>query len=417
MFCRENSCRCKYFRADLAWQSSLATSALNAAIEVQGAVKSSRTASRAKTAALSAAKKAQEICISLDRSAASEEIQFAQANASKTQSQAIHAAVVEYEANIAKKCAAVSLAHDIQCWNLHRKKCIFDSCYEMALLQNDICHKTANMWENLRDGIIESSTFSFEDINQNFHSINMVDTPEFIATLYDASVIPDEETDEPNVFPCIEDHYALQRKNSEDHTIDEKINAVPLISEVDEVIHGGPTIPQSFMEEKSPALTSLTAPNSATSAMEHVADNSCKSEKPSNLENVLGESFTDIYHLCPPETSLLDNYFSVHSGTATESSPFERIISGDNDAVESCCSHDVSRRDQDIVDAGMIHNHQREAGDHRFGYCSDSTNNDESHRSDDDDNMQSLIDSLISWGGTDGQDNESTSDNFDPAQL
>jgi len=399
---------------DLAWQSSLATSALNAAIEVRGAVKSSRTASRAKTAALSAAKKAQEICITLDRSTPSEEIQLAQANASKTQSQAIHAAVVEYEANIAKKRAAVSLAHDIQCWNLHRKKCIFDSCYEMALLQNNICHKTANMWENLRDGLIESSTISFEDINQNFHSINMVGIPEFTATLFDASIIPIEETDEPNVFPCIEDHYALRRKNSEDHTIDEKINTAPIISEVDEVIHLGPTIAQSFMEEKSPALTSVTAPNSVTSAMEHVADNSCKSEKPSNLEGVLGESFTDI---CPPETSLLDNYFSVHSGAATESSPSEKIISGDNDAVESCYSQEVSLRNQDTVDAGMIHNHHRDAGDQRFGCCSDLTNNDESHQSDDDDNMQSLIDSLISWGGTDGQDNESTSVHLDPAQL
>jgi len=68
------------------------------------------------------------------------------------------------------------------------------------------------MWENLRDGLIESSNISFEDINQNFHSINMVGIPEFTATLFDASIIPIEETDEPNVFPCIEDHYALRRK-------------------------------------------------------------------------------------------------------------------------------------------------------------------------------------------------------------
>jgi hypothetical protein len=146
---------------DLAWQSALATSAVEATDEVRDAVAWSRTASRAKAASFTAASKAKMAYESLSASSSPDEIKSAQSEASATQSHAIHATVVEYEANAAKKRAAVSLAQDVKCWNAYRKRELRQTCLEYAKSQRDACGKSADAWESLRDGLIDSSTLCF----------------------------------------------------------------------------------------------------------------------------------------------------------------------------------------------------------------------------------------------------------------
>jgi hypothetical protein len=141
---------------DISWQSSLATSALSGAAEVRDALKASRTATRAKTAAFAAAEKAKDAYESCDNSSSKEEIQSYQTNAFATQSHAIHAAVVEYEANLSLKRASTSLAHDVKCWNVHRKKELLRTCIQFAKSQKEACKKASDAWVSLRDGLIDS---------------------------------------------------------------------------------------------------------------------------------------------------------------------------------------------------------------------------------------------------------------------
>lgn len=129
-----------------------------ATYEVQEAVASSRTAFRAKAAAFAAAEKSRKVYESLDSASARDEINTAQSEASAAQSHAIHATVVEYEANIAKKRAAVSLAQDVKSWNAYRKQELRKSCLEYARSQREACQQAIDAWESLREGVIDSST-------------------------------------------------------------------------------------------------------------------------------------------------------------------------------------------------------------------------------------------------------------------
>ena len=122
------------------------------------AVVASQTASRAKAAAFTAAAKSKKVYESLDSSNSREEIKNAQSEASATQSHAIHATVVEYEANMAKKRAAISLAQDVKCWNSYRKRELYQSCLRYVRSQREACRKSADAWESLRDGLIDQST-------------------------------------------------------------------------------------------------------------------------------------------------------------------------------------------------------------------------------------------------------------------
>lgn len=141
---------------DISWQSSLATSAVSSAAEVHDALKASRTATRAKTAAFAAAEKAKDAYESCDNLSSKEEIQSSQTNAFTTQSHAIHATVVEYEANLSLKRSSVSLAHDVKCWNVHRKKELLQTCIQFAKSQKEACKKASDAWVSLRDGLIDS---------------------------------------------------------------------------------------------------------------------------------------------------------------------------------------------------------------------------------------------------------------------
>ena len=151
------------FLLDLSWQSSLSRSAVGAVLEVRDAVRASNTASRAKSAAYIAADRAKKAYESCDHSSSMEKVQSAQLEASNAQSHAIHATVVEYEANLAKKRSAVSFAQDVQSWNIHRKKELLRTCVQAAKSQQEACRKAADALEGIRDGLIDSSGYSFAE--------------------------------------------------------------------------------------------------------------------------------------------------------------------------------------------------------------------------------------------------------------
>ena len=181
---------CLLITVDLSWQSSLAASAVSSTAEVRDALKASRTATRAKTAAFAAAEKAKGAYESCDSSSSKEEIESSQANAFATQSQAIHATVVEYEANLSLKRASVSLAHDVKCWNVHRRKELLQACIQFAKSQKEACKKASNAWLSMRDGLIESeyrplTTVGFDALINLDVSTSQIKTSSVISDQYD----------------------------------------------------------------------------------------------------------------------------------------------------------------------------------------------------------------------------------------
>jgi hypothetical protein len=147
---------------DVSWQTALAGSAVSAAEDVRSTVRAARTAASAKAAADSAAFAAQNAC-----EAASfptiDEARAAQTRSSIAHSHAIHAAVVEHEANTAKRRAALALAHDVKCWNVHRKRELRRTCLSYARSQHVASRRAVDAWSCLRDGFLGSSTVPFTE--------------------------------------------------------------------------------------------------------------------------------------------------------------------------------------------------------------------------------------------------------------
>ena len=153
------------------WQSLLAASAVRAVSEVRGMVRATRTASGAKSAAFAAAEKYKKLYEACDRSLPIEKVRHAQLEASTAQSNAIHATVVEYEANVVKKRSAISFANDIKSWNNHRKRELLRSCIQAAKSQRDACRSAADAWEGIRDGLVDFSACAIAIDEANSHSM------------------------------------------------------------------------------------------------------------------------------------------------------------------------------------------------------------------------------------------------------
>lgn len=160
---------------DLSWQASLASAAVSAAEDVRCAVRAARTATSAKVAAEAAAETAQRVCNEDDFSTANE-ARAAQTRASIAQSHAIHATVIEHEALAAKRRAAMALAHDVKCWNVHRKRELLRMCREIASSQRQACQQSADAWVQLRDGLIDSSFVSVTEEKRDSKDLDKGDS-------------------------------------------------------------------------------------------------------------------------------------------------------------------------------------------------------------------------------------------------
>jgi hypothetical protein len=140
----------------VSWQTALASSAVSAAEDVRSTVRAARTAANAKAAASSAAFAAQTACES-GKFNSIDEARAAQTRASIAQSHAIHSAVVEHEAKTVKRRATLALAHDVKCWNVHRKREVLQTCIAYARSQHEATRRAVDAWSCLRDGYVGST--------------------------------------------------------------------------------------------------------------------------------------------------------------------------------------------------------------------------------------------------------------------
>jgi len=141
---------------DVSWQTALAHSAVSAAEDVRSTVRAARTASNAKFAAVNAAHMAKSVC-EKGKFANINDARAAQTRASIAQSHAIHAAVVEHEAKTVKRRATLALAHDVKCWNVHRKREVLRICLDYAKSQHEATRRAVDAWSCLRDGFVGST--------------------------------------------------------------------------------------------------------------------------------------------------------------------------------------------------------------------------------------------------------------------
>jgi hypothetical protein len=145
-----------YILSDLSWQTSLAGSAIAAAEDVREAVRTARTAASAKAATQAAAFQAQTLCETGTFSSI-DEARTAQTRSSMAHSHAIHAAVVDHEAKTVKRRATLALAHDVKCWNVHRKREMLRACLEYSRAQHEATRRAVDAWSTLRDGFVGRS--------------------------------------------------------------------------------------------------------------------------------------------------------------------------------------------------------------------------------------------------------------------
>jgi hypothetical protein len=150
-------------RGNLSWQSALASAAVSAAEDVRSAVRASRTAARAKIAAQAASDSAEKVC-ETGRFATPEDASAAQTKASIAKSHAIHSAVIEHEALVAKRRATMALAHDVKCWNVHRKRELLSLCQHLAREQREASHQALLAWDRLREGFVGASPTTILDV-------------------------------------------------------------------------------------------------------------------------------------------------------------------------------------------------------------------------------------------------------------
>lgn len=182
-------------------------------------MRAGRTASNARTAATSAAIAAQKACDTIEFKSI-DEARAAQTRASIAQSHAIHAAVVEHEAKTVKRRATLALAHDVKCWNAHRKREILQTALSYAKSQHEATRRAVDAWSCLRDGYVGSTIIPSTQARRAPPPKPLIDL--FEGKDAEATIFANGEDSEAEPAIVAVDHELLkQRSDSSSSTFDE----------------------------------------------------------------------------------------------------------------------------------------------------------------------------------------------------
>lgn len=253
---------------------------------MRSTVRAARTAANAKAAADCAAFASQTACEGEFGSI--DEARAAQTRASIAQSHAIHAAVVEHEANTAKRRAALALAHDVKTWNVHRKRELLRSCLAHAKSQHVATRRAVDAWSCLRDGYLCSAIVPEARMSAPEPSIDLsaeaLDGALARDHILSCSVLHDEdpvaqiysEVDSATRIPTITavDHFSLSTALPavETKVSEGTCKILMVIEEEDSVpiIDAAPVL--GMVVEESPATDENEAENILSSSMQSLVD-------------------------------------------------------------------------------------------------------------------------------------------------
>lgn len=155
-----------------------------------------------------------------------DEARAAQTRSSIAQSHAIHAAVVEHEANTAKRRAALALAHDVKCWNVHRKRELLSSCLAYAKSQHVATRRAVDAWSCLRDGYLGSNIVP--ESRMSAPEPSAVDTTERRSNFFTPAV---EEDPVAQIYAEVDDSIASGFETPSIQAVDHYILSAPVILE------------------------------------------------------------------------------------------------------------------------------------------------------------------------------------------
>lgn len=284
---------------------------------------------------------AQDVC-EKNKFANINEARAAQTRASIAQSHAIHATVVEHEAKTVKRRATLALAHDVKCWNVHRKREVLKIVLAHAKSQHEATRRAVDAWSCLRDGFVGSSiipsTQAWKPTKKKSVLVN--DQPEVKAVIFGNA---DECNEGGNSIVAVE-HKKL------------KIPAEPLLPKTSNTV-GDTEISRTY-DEPDPVVSLVVAsPIPEVEDTPSDLNEECFAIENTNLPTVkVKEPDTDTHHKQPHDGRLAQAIMVSKSSMSSEKEESEE--SPEKEPGEALTS-----------------------------------------------SMQSLVDGLMNWGGIDVEDN------------
>jgi hypothetical protein len=362
------------FSSDLSWHASLASSALSAADDVQTAVDAADTATRAKLAANSAAREAHQTYTSVEFGT-KEDADIAQKRLSDLQSHAVNAAVIEHEALSAKRHAAVALANDVKCWNVHRKQGMLRTCIETTKAQILMAHQSKVAWEELRDGFLAPLNVP---VAVKTRYMNHDDLGESIDTTSVA------ESSKPNILPPSPEVRLGDFMTSNDHfTYSHDVDSIE--SPNDD--HGGHPNAYSMLDDYC-SIDDIDILSDSSQDFAERAHN-VKSTNISPDENSI-----IMTNIIPNQSPIKENLESLHASFQSEESQAIQSYNNVEDVVVSPTPTVKSNEDDnEVKENKQPFNESMYVNDDASLHDSSCENDPMS------DSMQSLVDGLMNWGG------------------
>lgn len=119
--------------------------------------------------------------------------------------------MVEHEAKTVKRRATLALAHDVKCWNAHRKREVLQTALCYAKSQHEAARRAVDAWSCLRDGYVGSTIIPSTQTRR-------IPVPKPIPDLFDsqdaeATIFANNDEDEDEATIVAVEHELLKQPN------------------------------------------------------------------------------------------------------------------------------------------------------------------------------------------------------------
>jgi hypothetical protein len=128
--------------------------------------------------------------------------------------------VVEHEAKTVKRRATLALAHDVKCWNAHRKREVLQAALSYAKSQHEASRRAVDAWSCLRDGNVGSTIIPSTQTRRApapKAMLDLFDGDDAEATIFANS----DDTEDETTIVAVEHELLKQGNDSASSTTDE----------------------------------------------------------------------------------------------------------------------------------------------------------------------------------------------------
>jgi hypothetical protein len=127
--------------------------------------------------------------------------------------QELHAAVVDHEAESAKRHSVISLANDVKYWNIRRKRELLIACLKVVKEQKRASEKSVAAWNHLKDGLLDApDAFITRQFAESRRKSCLAETMDLTKSALEENVcleisrqlVKQTEGTEANGIPCLD---------------------------------------------------------------------------------------------------------------------------------------------------------------------------------------------------------------------